>query len=407
MFYDTTTPLSSPCTKCDNPTIKMANIDGTESLLLNHFTNVMSSELSVLASFSNINIYREIMGPLYDSNEALRYALCGLSARQLAQYYPEYSSISVEFKLEALKSLRQNLVTSEMDLPSLSTVVTLALHEVYEGNGQIWKAHIEGAVQGILCGNNTMLSKSVEDKNVRRLLYVLEYHNIMSSLVSGSKPTLCERFTLPWNLEGRKGADNAFLASVGPLYRAVASISSMAYDLNTLSVFYASDSTTWPCSTLHRIQDIQYVLGIWTPCVGMQPDAENTALALKYATCLYLAMRMDINELSNAEVGPKLKPLVAHGIDALKKTSLQSSCNVFHPWPLWQLGIMCEQPEDKEFIMSRLEQLKVNSNKYSLQTIIDFLSLFWSYRKNSNYSLFSIRQLLQLTSTQSPLLVLC
>lgn len=385
----------------------MANIDGTEKLLLNHFTNVMSSELSVLSSFSNINIYREIMCPLYDSNEALRYALCGLSARQLAQYYPEYTSMSVEFKLEALKSLRQKLITSELDLPSLSTIVTLALHEAYEGNGQIWKAHIEGAVQGILCGNNSILSKSVEDKNVRRLLYVLEYHNIMSSLVSGSKPALCERFTLPWNLEGRKGADNAFLASVGPLYRAVASISSMAYDLNNASVFYASDSSIWPCTVLHGVQDIQYVLSIWTPCAGMQPDAENTALALKYATCLYFGMRMDINELSGAEVGPKLKQLVAQGLNALKRTSLQSSCNVFHPWPLWQLGIMCEHPDDQQFIMSRLQQLKSNSNKQSLQTIIDFLSLFWSYRKNPNYSLFSIRQLLQLTYTQSPLLVLC
>lgn len=400
--------------KTDNPTLKQALADGTENLLLNHFTNVMATELTVINTFSN-NIYKKVICPLYQNDDSLRFALCGLSARQLAQYYSAYSSMSVEFKVEALKALRQKLTWHDLDLPSLSTIVTLALHEVYEGNAEIWKKHIEGAVHGALSSKNgreseSLLSQSNEDSNVRRMMYILEYHDIMSSLVSRTKPAMYGRFTLPWNYEDEKSADSSFLATVCPLYRAASAISLLAYELQSSGdggLFIASDSSLWPSDLATKIQDVQYMLSIWSPySESMQCDALNTSYVLKYATNLYFLMKLDATEFSKLDHSKNVKSIVKEAMNCFRKISLQSSCNVCHPWPLWQVGIMCEDEADQQLIVARLEQLKWRSNKMSIQTIIDFLYLLWGLRKDASYASMSFRDLLQETSERTPALIL-
>ncbi|CAN6674711.1 hypothetical protein TRVA0_062S00166 [Trichomonascus vanleenenianus] len=388
-----------------------------ESILLTHFLRSLVHELNAIEPSTNFNYFRDMLFPLHQSCESLKNALCGLSARHMSQLYPEYISRAMEYKVEALRCLREELLCSHFNMKSLTTILILGVQEVYESNHETWRQHVEGAMRGILGNDKRLLRQAESDPFASMTVAYLEYQDTMCHLLTGG-PTLLSRFGSEVPQWGTK--TGPFIRTIGPLYKSLAQISLVAYELSNAiapayvagqhmkriaPVFAAIDFLQWPPHLTENRFDIQIALNMWLPEQPLNSSDYAAVRVLKYATELYYLMRFDATEFGQ-HLSANIETIVSDALGFVSAIPTFSSASALLSWPMWQIGIACESHEHQQQVLTMLEQCKWKTNKLSLQSIIDFLQLLWFFRRDPQYAGYSYRELLTMTMQQTPPVIL-
>lgn len=197
-----------------------------ETHLMTHFmTDICNNNIS-LSMYTIKNVFSEVVLPLYPENECLKFALCGLSARFISQFNSKYESLSVKYKVDSIKSLRENLILAPSSLTSLSTIMVLATQEAFESNYANWKQHVSGAIQGVM-GSSPITNVQSMDPKFKIMLSALEYHDITCSILSELPPMLESIYKNA--IHTRKSC--VIQADVRQLFHIVAAISALSSEV--------------------------------------------------------------------------------------------------------------------------------------------------------------------------------
>ncbi|ANB16014.1 hypothetical protein AWJ20_3665 [Sugiyamaella lignohabitans] len=390
---------------------ELTAMESMENRLLTHFSTTVAEQLSPLET-SAINVYRDIMIPF--TSDSVKYAICAVSAANIATTSTtemDYSEVAVQYKVAAIKDLREKLASRNgyFDQDDLSTSLLLATLEAMEGNFTSWQNHISGAIRGVFSMDKT-------GPEVHELMNLMEYHDAVSSILSPAGPLLAQTGDEKYQSSNilLRGIDNtSFSSVVSSLYRIVSTISTLACTATTFvgptsasaGPFNIPNDSLWTQSMLNNRMDIFLFLDLWTVSpLNMTADAYNATMVLKHCLSLYCYTRLDSRQLG-AELSAEVLAILSQASYHLQQISPSNGINSILIWPLWQMGILADSPADQFDILDRLDQIRLTLRKPAVHTVTTFLTTFWERRRGSLYTRATRRSDLNaVTNSVSPVI---
>lgn len=388
--------------------------------LVDYYARYLTSDVG---AFRSSNAYQVILD-MMNGNDPIRLGICCLSACSLAHQnvQPQLSTLSVQFKVMALHSLRQHLEFRSFDVCALAAGLLLSLQEVLECNFDGWRKHLDGIAHGLFASQMVTQPTIRQDTRVRPLLRELLYNDVMSTITSGLAPAAVSFDISYWTSD----LNLDFTGSSCHLIHYAAMVSSVATRLTQIvppvnflqginmpmesrpiitRIPYSVNS--WPQGLLESKRNIESLIRSWKcpPTAGV--DDQQTLWLLKYALDLYFLLRLDVTEYG-LQLSHNIVDVVSNAIETFKQVSSTSQSTHLHLWPLYQVGMVCEKDEHRDVIVDRLQIYRTQNPRHRLRldVILDTLKDIWSYRDSPISAGCSYRELIAMGMKGKPVAIL-
>ncbi|KAJ9613729.1 hypothetical protein H2204_014692 [Knufia peltigerae] len=307
------------------------------------------------------------------SSPLLLNTLLLVSAAHLACRYEQFALDIPRYRNRVLPTLISFVEKWKgFDIVLLATIIMMSIHEVFEANHANWVKHLKAVAQIITtyvpdCKNC--------DQETRMLLDIFAYHSVIAFVGTNEGFLVMEYYgQATWSaLRGK----NAFLASADQVITYVARLGSLSLEISS-----NLDPKILTPSQLRRVLDLKAFLENWKPPTGGHGDACNTVQAMRYAGLLY-CHKIIANSFivcGREEILSHCQAIVQH----LGYISLDSPSAASHMWPLYMSGSFLNNrtgiadQESQDFIVERLDALKLRRGVKTIDLIRDRLKLIWN-----------------------------
>uniref|UniRef100_A0A060SYY1 ARAD1C04444p n=1 Tax=Blastobotrys adeninivorans TaxID=409370 RepID=A0A060SYY1_BLAAD len=387
--------------------------------LVDYYARYLTSDVG---AFRSSNAY-EVIFAMMNGNGPIRLGICCLSACSLAHlnFQPQLSTLSVQFKVMALHSLRQHLEFRSFDVYALAAGLLLSLQEVLECNFDGWRKHLDGIAHG-LSASRIVTQTISQHIRIRPLLLEFLYNDVLSTITSGLAPAAVSLDISYWtsDLDLDTTGSSCYLIHSAAMVSSVATrliqMVPQADLLQGISIPMESrpiitripySANSWPQWLLESKRCIESFIRSWKCPTTATVDDQQTLWLLKYALDLYYLLRLDVTEYG-IQLSHNIVGLVSNAIERFKKVSPTSQSTHLHLWPLYQVGMVCEKDEHRNVIVNRLQIYRTQNPRHQLRldVVLDTLKDIWSYRDSPISAGCSYRELIAMGMKGKPIAIL-
>ena len=344
----------------------------------------------------------------------LLHALAAFSSANLSFFDDSYANMAIESRARALSALSQSLFEASIvqQEVNLAACLILATAEISLGHRDVWPDHMRGAKHIILSasargsyGQNLtgpeVFRKSAEG---RFLLRNFVYHDVMGSIVSGSKLLLD-----PQHLDGIFDSVDSYLGVASDVLLLIAQVSSLDLEPHSL---LSSDSSVEP-STADPIliAKIAHDLENWKCPPAAEPALRSMAYAYRSATLLYLYARVCRFPSLKAVVDSQVSG-VTRGVDRvqtevtktlyhLSNIPLNGSPEGSLLFPMFFAGAAAVRQSDIASLRWRLTNVVKTRGFRNFRLALDVLKKIWILQASHSENMYGSQEWAELIRTEA------
>ncbi|RJE24539.1 C6 transcription factor [Aspergillus sclerotialis] len=312
--------------------------------LLCHWSNVLSSLLSVAPTVEENPFHQHLTPMVNDAAGPLRYTVLFMAAEHLAALHGQQSweTQTLHYHNLAIRSLSEALQDPN-EAASDSTLATVLLMQLstYFASDQDPRASHLVAAECII--RKRWSSSSWDSPCWRFLLSLFRYRDIMSSISDGSRPLL-------YGYAAAAVESEQLLGGITSLLELISQISVLQSQKKSIMTTADDEPSDFPFLAVASALETE--LGRWT-APSSEPDWVNTAEAYRHATFIYL-YRVIYN------IGTPHPVTIRHVQrcrDALRAVPVESPLTSVHVWPLFTAGCESSDLADRAFYRQRLKDM--------------------------------------------------